>query len=123
MSHNIEAETASRRPVATITAEFKAGAPGALAALRAGGPVRRVRLASGLEAWAVLSYTASRIALTHPHLLKNPEPALAALESAGITSHKVGDGFGGSMLFSDPPDHTRLRRLVDRKSTRLNSSH
>ncbi len=112
MSQNTEAETSSRRPVVTITPEFKAEAPVTLAELRAGGPVRRVRLASGLEAWAVLSYTESRTALTHPHLLKNPEPAVAALDAAGFTSHKVGHGFGGSMLFSDPPDHTRLRRLV-----------
>ncbi|GAA0242482.1 cytochrome P450 [Cryptosporangium japonicum] len=60
----------------------------------------------------MLSYPEARAALTHPDLRKNPEPALAALEAAGITSHKVGEGFGGSMLFSDPPDHTRLRRLV-----------
>jgi cytochrome P450 len=106
------AEGESRRPVATITPEFKADAPAALARLRAGGPVRRVKLGSGLEAWAVLSYAEARTALTHPHLLKNPEPAIAALEAAGITSHRVGEGFGGSMLFTDPPDHTRLRRLV-----------
>ncbi|MBB2946467.1 cytochrome P450 [Actinoplanes lutulentus] len=97
---------------ATITPEFKADAPRQFAALRAGGPVRRIRLGSGLEAWAVLSYEEARAALTHPHLRKDPEPALRALESANITGHKVGEGFGGSMLFTDPPDHTRLRRLV-----------
>ncbi|GIE32536.1 cytochrome P450 [Actinoplanes italicus] len=107
-----EVETASRRPVAAITPEFKADAPATLARLRAGGPVRRILLGSGLEAWAVLSYAEGRAALTHPHLLKNPEPALQALEAAGFTSHLVGEGFGGSMLFTDPPDHTRLRRLV-----------
>ncbi|MEU8821736.1 cytochrome P450 [Actinoplanes sp. NPDC048796] len=112
MQDTTAAEDESRRPVATITAEFKADAPAALAELRAGGPVRRVRLGSGLDAWAVLSYAESRAALTHPQLLKNPEPAIAALEAAGITSHRVGEGFGGSMLFSDPPNHTRLRRLV-----------
>ena len=100
------------KAAATITPEFKADAPRALAALRAGGPVRRIRLGSGLEAWAVLSYGEARSALTHPHLVKNPESALQAMEAVGLTSHKVGEGFGGSMLFSDPPDHTRLRRLV-----------
>jgi cytochrome P450 len=100
------------KAAATITPEFKADAPRALAALRAGGPVRRIRLGSGLQAWAVLSYGEARTALTHPHLLKNPEPALQAMEAVGLTGHKVGEGFGGSMLFSDPPDHTRLRRLV-----------
>lgn len=100
------------RAAATITPEFKADAPRALAALRAGGPVRWIRLGSGLEAWAVLSYAEARTALTHPHLVKNPESALEAMEAVGLTGHKVGEGFGGSLLFSDPPDHTRLRRLV-----------
>jgi cytochrome P450 len=100
------------KAAATITPAFKADAPRALAALRAGGPVRRIRLGSGLEAWAVLSYGEARTALTHPHLVKNPESALQAMEAVGLTGHKVGEGFGGSMLFSDPPDHTRLRRLV-----------
>ena len=100
------------KAAATITPEFKADAPRTLAALRAGGPVRRIRLGSGLEAWAVLSYAEARTALTHPHLVKNPESAVQAMEAVGLTGHKVGEGFGGSMLFSDPPDHTRLRRLV-----------
>nr|WP_221382878.1 cytochrome P450 [Actinoplanes polyasparticus] len=112
MADYTEAEAVLRRPVATITPEFKARSPVGLAELRAGGPVRRVRLGSGLEAWAVLSYDEARTALTHPHLLTNPEPALAVLDAAGFTLHKVGAGFGASMLYSDPPNHTRLRRLV-----------
>jgi cytochrome P450 len=101
-----------RQPVATISPDFKADAVRALAELRARGPVQRVRLGNGLDAWGVLSYEHAREALTHPALLHDPSPSEKALAAAGYTMHKRGEGVGGSMLQLDPPDHTRLRRLV-----------
>ncbi|GAB6898987.1 cytochrome P450 family protein [Kineosporia succinea] len=102
----------TRDAVLTITADVKAHAPQVLAELRANGPVQRVRLSSGIEAWAVLSYEEARAALTHPALLRDPTPSEKALTDAGYTAHRVGVGIGGSMLQEDPPNHTRLRRLV-----------
>ncbi|MBZ9645307.1 cytochrome P450 [Streptomyces sp. PSKA30] len=60
----------------------------------------------------VVDYDLARETLTHPALLKDPQPAVEMLEAAGFLGHKHGTGFGGQMLEADPPEHTRLRRLV-----------
>ncbi|GAA3629170.1 cytochrome P450 [Kineosporia mesophila] len=112
MSSLSDTETELRRPTAVITADIKANAIQAFGELAARGPVLRVTLSNGLDAWAVLSYDAARAALTHPALLHDATPAEKALDAVGYTMHKVGQGIAGSMLMSDPPDHTRLRRLV-----------
>ncbi|GAB7052415.1 cytochrome P450 family protein [Catenuloplanes indicus] len=95
-----------------VTPEFKADSPHRYAQLREHGPVHRARLTSGVEAWIVVGYDAARTALTHPDLLKDPAPAEDALARIGFTAHRAGVGLGGNMLESDPPTHTRLRRLV-----------
>ncbi|MEV4757836.1 cytochrome P450 [Micromonospora sp. NPDC049559] len=110
MSSNVMGS--DRRPVLVVTPEFKADAPRRLAELRARGPIHRVRGGSGLDLWMVVSYSEARAALTHPALLKDPSPAEEALREVNYTGHKPTVGIGGNMLTSDPPDHTRLRRLV-----------
>ena len=75
-----------RQPVATISPDFKADAVRALAELRARGPVQRVRLGNGLDAWGVLSYEHAREALTHPALLHDPSPSEKALAAAASGS-------------------------------------
>ncbi|MCS7481066.1 cytochrome P450 [Umezawaea endophytica] len=96
----------------TITAEFKADAPARYAELRRLGPVHRSRFSNGIEGWLVVGHDAAQDALLHPALVKDPTPSLDVLEAAGYTSHRTGVGLGGNMLVADPPDHTRLRRLV-----------
>ncbi len=77
--------------------EFHANPHPSYAQWRREGPVRQVRLASGTTAWLVTRYDEARQALTDPRLSK----------AAG------GDGpLSRHMLAVDPPDHTRLRRLV-----------
>ncbi|MBT0773219.1 cytochrome P450 [Kineosporia sp. J2-2] len=112
MNRTTMRETEPDRPALIFTPEVKADSPRVLAELRARGPVQRVRLGNGLAAWAVLSYEEARAALTHPDLRHDPTPSEKALEAVGYTVHKPGHGVGGSMLQLDPPDHTRLRRLV-----------
>jgi cytochrome P450 len=76
---------------------------------RATTPVRRVRLPSGVNAWLVTRYDDARQALADPRLSKArpvgqaTDRALPPLINAAISRH---------MLSADPPDHTRLRRLV-----------
>ncbi|PJE93754.1 cytochrome P450 [Streptomyces carminius] len=80
------------------------------AGLRARGPVHRVRTPEGTLAWLVVGHDEVRAALTDPRLSKDWENASPALgmsaPAAGIT-----------MLSSDPPVHTRLRKLVARAFT------
>ncbi|WP_246041274.1 cytochrome P450 family protein [Streptomyces cadmiisoli] len=94
-----------------LDAAFKADAIRQFERLRKKGPVHPVTLSSGLPGWLVVSYAAAREALTHPALGNHPAPAIATLEAAGYVTHHD-DVNGGHMLASDPPNHTRLRRLV-----------
>ncbi|MEW2292930.1 cytochrome P450 [Streptomyces sp. NPDC006743] len=81
------------------------------ARLRAQGPVHRIRMPEGgAEAWLVVGYEAGRAALADPRLTKDWAKASPALPLGPVSS-------GPHMLSSDPPDHTRLRRLVAREFT------
>ncbi|WP_030809366.1 cytochrome P450 family protein [Streptomyces sp. NRRL F-2799] len=80
------------------------------AKLRESGPVHRVRIPEGAEAWLVVGYDAGRAALTDPRLSKqwkNASPSFPISSPAA----------GPHMLNSDPPDHGRLRRMVVREFT------
>jgi cytochrome P450/uncharacterized OsmC-like protein len=76
-------------------------------------PVQRVRLPGGDRAWVVLGYDAARQALNDPCISKD---MLAALQDNGdvVAEGLPGPEFSRHMLNVDPPDHTRLRRLVSR---------
>ena len=134
------------------------------ATVRELGAVHPVTLADGHPAWLVVGYEEARAALNDPRMSKDMHAALAT--GGGVVAEGLpGPAFARHMLVVDPPDHTRLRRLVsaafsvrrteqlrprieaivddlldtiaaggpeapidlvaslDRKSTRLNSSH
>jgi cytochrome P450 len=86
---------------------------GHFAETRARCPVQKARLADGHPAWVVLGYDAARHALGDPRISKD---MLAALEDDGdvVAGGLPGPEFSRHMLNVDPPDHTRLRRLVSR---------
>ncbi|MGW5969764.1 cytochrome P450 family protein [Streptomyces sp. NPDC055186] len=75
------------------------------AALRAEGPVHRVHVPGSGDSWLVVTHEAVRRALTDPRL-RNDIRHSATWETDG------GHAIGRNMLQSDPPQHTRLRRLV-----------
>ena len=86
---------------------------GHFAEARARCPVQKARLADGHPAWVVLGYDAARQALNDPRISKD---MLAALQDNGdvVAEGLPGPEFSRHMLNVDPPDHTRLRRLVSR---------
>ncbi|RPK55974.1 Cytochrome P450 107B1 [Streptomyces sp. ADI96-02] len=80
------------------------------AALRAKGPVHRVRIPEGAHAWLVVGYDAGRALLADQRLAKDWDRASPSLGVSKVSA-------GTSMLSRDAPDHTRLRRLVAREFT------
>ncbi|PSM42950.1 cytochrome P450 [Streptomyces dioscori] len=95
-----------------LDAAFKADAPARYARLRALGPIHPAEFHRGLRGWVVVGHDLAREALTHPALLKDSQYSEEALAAAGFVLHRSGVGLGAHMLEADPPEHTRLRRLV-----------
>jgi cytochrome P450 len=81
------------------------------AEVRALGAVHAITLADGHDAWLVVRYEEAMAALNDPRLSKDMHAALA-MESAVVAEGLPGPDFARHMLTVDPPDHTRLRRLV-----------
>src|SRR3954449_4890714 len=79
--------------------------------VRAGGPVHRVTLVDGHDAWLVVGYEAARVALNDPLLSKDMLAALASGDAV-VAEGLPGPTFARHMLSVDPPDHNRLRGLV-----------
>jgi cytochrome P450 len=71
------------------------------------GPIREIEIPGGSRAWLVTRYEEARQALNDPRLSKAaPGPR------AGVTPDDTRAAVFRHMLATDPPDHTRLRRLV-----------
>lgn len=102
-----------------FTWEFATDPYPAYAWLREHSPVHRTTLPSGVEAWLVTRYADAREALADTRLSKNPA------HHAGPAHAKGRTGIPGErkaelmthLLNIDPPDHTRLRRLVSKAFT------
>ncbi|WP_326736599.1 cytochrome P450 family protein [Streptomyces sp. NBC_01022] len=102
-----------------FTWEFATDPYPAYAWLREHSPVHRTTLPSGVEAWLVTRYADAREALADSRLSKNP------VHHAGSAHAKGKTGIPGErnaelmthLLNIDPPDHTRLRRLVSKAFT------
>ncbi|MEU9125355.1 cytochrome P450 [Streptomyces sp. NPDC048506] len=92
-------------------ADFTADPYKYYAKLRAQGPVHRVLVPHGPEAWLVVGHDATRAALTDPRLSKNWRSAAALSDGSDETALFT------NMLDADPPEHTRLRKLVAKEFT------
>jgi len=80
--------------------------------LREKRPVAPVDLPGGSRAWLVTRYEDVRAALADPRLAKDPRKLYPGWEPGRVESM-----FNLHMLNLDPPDHTRLRRLVQKAFT------
>ncbi|MFD0279850.1 cytochrome P450 [Kitasatospora sp. NPDC127111] len=102
-----------------FTWEFAADPYPAYAWLREHEPVHRTTLPSGVEAWLVTRYADARQALADSRLSKNPVHHSGQAHRTGrvgIPGERQAD-LMTHLLNIDPPDHTRLRRLVSKAFT------
>jgi cytochrome P450 len=81
------------------------------AQVRDRGAVHPVTLADGHDAWLVVRFEEAMAALNDPRLSKDMHAALAT-GSQVVAEGLPGPEFARHMLTVDPPDHSRLRRLV-----------
>ncbi|SOE09945.1 Cytochrome P450 [Streptomyces sp. 2323.1] len=80
----------------------------AYAALREAGPVHRITGADGSPAWLVTRYDDVRSALADPRLSLDRRHA----GPGGYRGFALPPALDANLLNMDPPDHTRVRRLV-----------
>ena len=87
--------------------------------LREEAPVRAVVMPRGLKVWLVTRYADAREALTNPALRKDLRPVQHLFErhQTRTSTGDFGADLTAHMLNSDPPDHTRLRKLVAKAFT------
>jgi cytochrome P450 len=85
-----------------------------LAELRAGKGIKRIRTAFGMEAWLVTRFADVREVLSDPVRFSN-----ARLLEAGrppglppVSPEERSRQLAGNLLAADPPEHTRLRRML-----------
>ncbi|MFJ9367208.1 cytochrome P450 [Nocardia sp. NPDC101769] len=105
--------------IESIGSEFFADPHAHYRRWREHGPVRRVRFPDGVIRWVILDYAVGRAALSDPRLQK------AAAVTDALLSRKRGVpqsdpnalALLSHMLNTDPPGHTRLRKLVTRAFT------
>jgi cytochrome P450 len=83
--------------------------------LRAEAPAHPVVMWGGVRAWLVTRYAEARALLNDPRLSKDQACALALFPPGTDGSHA--SSLNVNMLLKDPPDHTRLRRLVSKAFT------
>jgi cytochrome P450 len=86
---------------------------GFFAQLRESRPVARVRMPGYGPAWIVTRYADVRAALIDPRLARD----VHRWPDGGRSRPSEATGVYAHMLHADPPDHTRMRRLVQKAFT------
>src|SRR4051812_35408344 len=81
--------------------------------LREEGPVHRITGTDGLPAWLVTRYEDVREALADPRLSLDKHNATPG----GYRGMALPPALDANLLNMDPPDHTRIRRMVSKAFT------
>ncbi|MEU7477266.1 cytochrome P450 [Lentzea sp. NPDC042327] len=88
--------------------------------LRAEAPVHEVHLPRGLKVWLVTRHEEAKIALTDPRISKDITVGRSVFDKHTPPDARRGEfesSLSVHMLNMDPPDHTRLRKLVTKAFT------
>src|SRR5262249_20072202 len=105
-------------PVNIARPEFKADPFPFYARLRTGAPVYRTILPTRERAWLITRYDDAVAVLKDERFVKNKANALTPTQLAGQPwFRKLFKSLQRNMLSQDPPDHTRLRTLVNKAFT------
>lgn len=104
-------------PILELTDDFYQDPHAVYRELRARGPIHRIRL-DGVLGWLVVDHEVAKQAFTEPGISKKigsplGQEVLARNGAADTFNAAIND----NMLFSDPPQHTRLRKLVTKAFT------
>jgi cytochrome P450 len=86
----------------------------AFAELAAQGPLHRLTLFTGVPVWLVTGYAETRLLLAHPDVVRSSTDGPHRDE----VFHDLWSAMDRHMLSSNPPDHTRMRKLVSAAFTR-----
>ncbi|MBB3083961.1 cytochrome P450 family protein [Geodermatophilus sabuli] len=120
MEHGRSGAARTAGTVVELDAAFFADPYALYARLRAEDPVARGRTPVGLPVWLVTRYDDARAALNDPRLAKDAAGFARVLERHPLPAERrtvFAQELSRHMLSSDPPDHTRLRKLVSRAFT------
>jgi cytochrome P450 len=102
--------TDSAEPVSLDEDSYYQDPQGFFARLRESRPVAPVRIPAYGRAWVVTSYEDARAVLTDPRMAKD----VRRWPGGGRSRPSEATGVYAHMLHADPPEHTRLRRLVQK---------
>ncbi|MGF0319104.1 cytochrome P450 family protein [Nocardia fluminea] len=113
------ADLTAPAPVESINADFFDDPHAQYRRWRTEGPVHRVRFPDDVVRWVVVGYPEAKIALADPRFRKDAVQLSAILHSKRDTTATDPNivALLSHMLGTDPPAHTRLRKLVNKAFT------
>jgi cytochrome P450 len=81
--------------------------------------IRQIAMTSGFRPWLVTGYAEARAALADPRVAKDSRQVAELLDRHSLhgSDSMFGQSLSHHMLNTDPPEHSRLRKLVNKAFT------